>query len=99
MRQPILASPIYRNPLFLPTAPAQQVNASECVSVSVRDGKVCLDLPVVGSICLPIPIPVPSGTAAQACIDVCTHMGIPTGACVNVSVLGQKVAQQCFGWC
>lgn len=72
---------------------------SECISVTVDNGQVCLNLPIVGSVCLPIPLPVPSGTAAQACLDVCTTWGIPTGVKVTISVLGQVVVQKTFGKC
>ena len=42
---------------------------AECISVTVKDHKVCLDLPLgIGSVCIPIPISVPEGTAAQACL-------------------------------
>ena len=70
-----------------------------CVSVTVNNGQVCLNVPIFGSVCIPIPLPLPSGTAAQACIDVCTKFGIPCGVKVTVSVLGQVVASKSFGCC
>ncbi|WP_345907708.1 hypothetical protein [Sphingomonas sp. UBA4815] len=46
---------------------------SECISVAVQNHQICLKLPLgFGSICLPIPTPFPDGTAAQACLDICT---------------------------
>lgn len=74
--------------------------SDECVSVNVNgQGQICLSVPVVGNVCIPVNTPLPSGTAASACISVCTKWGVPSGACVSVSALGQKIAGQCFGWC
>jgi hypothetical protein len=73
--------------------------ADVCASVIIRNGQVCVDLPVVGTQCIPITLPIPSGTAASACIDVCKKWGIPTGACVTVTALGQQIVKKCFGLC
>lgn len=71
-----------------------------CISVTVENGNVCLNLPIVDQkICLPIPNIIPNGTAAQACLKICTTFGFPTGVCVTVSALGKTVVQQCFGAC
>ena len=76
------------------------VMAATCVSVTVKNGKVCLNLPFgFGSVCLPIPAIFPDGTAAQACLDICTTWGIPTGIKVTVSVAGRTIVQQTFGYC
>ncbi|MDB5591511.1 hypothetical protein [Enterovirga sp.] len=72
--------------------------AAQCISVTVQNGQVCLNLPLgLGSVCLPIPIPVPNGTAAQACLDICTKFGFPCGVEVTVSVAGQRVVSKHFG--
>jgi hypothetical protein len=71
---------------------------AECITVTTRNHQVCLDLPLgLGSHCLPIPFDIPDGTVAQACIDICTTLGIPTGACGRVVVGGVTVVKQCFG--
>lgn len=71
-----------------------------CIAVTVNNGKVCLKLPVIDkSVCLPIPSFIPNGTAAQACLSICTTLGFPTGVCVTVSALGKTVVHQCFGAC
>lgn len=71
-----------------------------CIKVTVENGKVCLSLPLgIGKICLPIPSVIPNGTAAQACLHICTTFGIPTGVEVNVSVAGVTVVKQSFGKC
>lgn len=75
----------------------QEFNA--CVSVTIQNGQVCLNVPIFGSICIPIPLPFPNGTAAEACIDLCKRFGIPCGVKVTVSVLGQIVASKGFGCC
>jgi hypothetical protein len=63
----------------------------------VRNGKVCLSLPLgLGSICLPIPLHIPDGTAASACLSIRTVWGFPTGVCVSVSALGNEIVRKCF---
>jgi hypothetical protein len=70
-----------------------------CVTVTVRNRKVCLSLPFgLGSVCLPIPISVGDGTSAQACLSVRTIIfGIPVAVCATVSVGGIVIVRQCFG--
>tara|TARA_R110002095_G_scaffold192148_1_gene170000 strand:- start:171 stop:530 length:360 start_codon:yes stop_codon:yes gene_type:complete len=71
-----------------------------CIKVTVENGKVCLSLPLgIGKVCLPIPSSIPNGTAAQACLHICTTFGIPTGIKVTVSVAGITIVQQSFGKC
>lgn len=71
---------------------------AQCISVTVQNGQVCLNLPLgIGSVCLPIPAGFPSGTAAQACIDICTKWGIPCGVEVTVSIAGQVIVRKNFG--
>lgn len=72
----------------------------QCISVTVEDHKVCLNLPLgFGKVCLPIPISIGEGTAAEACIDICTTWGVPTGVKAYVKVAGVTVASQSFGKC
>jgi hypothetical protein len=72
---------------------------AECISVVVDNNQICLELPFnIGNTCIPIPISISNGTPAQACLNVCYHF-IPTGVCVEVTVLGATVAKQCFGDC
>lgn len=73
---------------------------AECISVTVEDHEVCLNLPLgFGSVCLPIPSFIPEGEAAQACLSICTTWGVPTGVKVSVSVAGITVVSQTFGKC
>ena len=88
---------------------ATAVNASDdghlslaggCISVTVENGKVCLNLPLgIGKYCLPIPSFIPDGTAAEACLSICTTFGIPTGVKVTISVAGKVIIQKSFGKC
>ena len=72
--------------------------SAQCISVTVQNGQVCLNLPLgIGNVCLPIPGWIPNGTAAQACLDICTKWGIPCGIEVTVSVAGQQIIQKGFG--
>ncbi len=70
---------------------------AECITVSIRNRKVCLSLPLgLGSVCLPIPINIGDGTSAQACLSIRTTWGFPTGVCVYVSALGNEIVRKCF---
>jgi hypothetical protein len=52
------------------TAPESYLLA-DCVSVTVKDQKVCLELPLdLGEKCVEVPDWVPNGEAARACISV-----------------------------
>ena len=74
--------------------------AAGCISVTVEDHKVCVDLPLgLGKHCIGIPISIPSGTAAKACLSICTTWGVPTGVKVSVEVAGITVVSQTFGKC
>lgn len=74
--------------------------AAQCISVTVEDGKVCLNLPLgIGKFCFNIPSIIPNGTAAQACLDICTTWGIPTGVKVTISVAGKVILEKSFGKC
>jgi len=71
---------------------------AQCISVTVQNGKVCLNLPFgIGHVCLPVPSWIPNGTAAQACLAICTKWGIPCGVEVTVSVAGQLIVRKNFG--
>ncbi len=72
---------------------------AECISVTINDGKACLNLPLgIGSVCIPVPISY-DGKVAQACLSVCTTWGIPTGVRVTVSVAGVTIISKTFGKC
>jgi hypothetical protein len=72
--------------------------SAQCISVTVQNGQVCLNLPLgLGSVCLPIPAIFPNGTAAQACLDICTKWGIPCGVEVTVSIAGHVIVTKHFG--
>lgn len=74
--------------------------AAQCISVTVDNGRICLNLPLgIGKFCLPIPSIIPNGTAAQACLDICTTWGIPTGVRVTVSVAGKVIVEKTFLKC
>lgn len=69
-----------------------------CISVTVKDGEVCLKLPLgIGKKCLPVPAWIPNGTAAEACLHICTKWGIPCGVEVTVSVAGAQIVKKGFG--
>lgn len=73
---------------------------AQCISVTVRNRRVCLRLPrPLPSVCLVIPVNIPDGTVAQACLSICTWWGIPVGACVRIVVKGVVVVKRCFGRC
>lgn len=71
-----------------------------CIAVVVRNRRVCLRLPLgLGNVCLPIPISIKDGTAAQACLTICTWLGIPTGVRVRIVVAGNVIISKKFGRC
>lgn len=72
---------------------------AQCISVTVQGHQICLNLPIVGKKCISVPVSLPSGTAAQACLSICTHWGIPTGVKVTISVAGHVVVTKTFGKC
>ena len=73
---------------------------TECISVTVEDGKVCLNLPFhFGRHCLPIPSFIPDGTVGKACLTICTKFHIPTGIKVTVEIAGKTVVSETFGYC
>jgi hypothetical protein len=70
-----------------------------CVGATVNGrGEVCVNTPF-GSLCIPISTPLPPGTSVQACVSVCTHAWVPTGACATVSFSGITIGRSCVGWC
>jgi hypothetical protein len=74
--------------------------SAQCISVKVVNHKICLSLPLgIGNICLPVPNFVPSGTAVQACLGICTTFGFPTGVSVTLSALGHVIVKKSFGKC
>jgi hypothetical protein len=75
------------------------IERAQCISVTISNGKACLNIPIYGNVCIDIPSSVPSGQVAEACIDVCKKFGIPCGVKVYVKVAGQTVASQDWGCC
>ncbi|MEG3177122.1 hypothetical protein U1872_12845 [Sphingomonas sp. RB3P16] len=72
--------------------------AAQCISVTVTNGKVCLNLPLgIGSKCFAVPAWVPNGTAVQACLHICTKWGIPCGIELTLSVAGKMILKKGFG--
>jgi hypothetical protein len=74
---------------------------ADCVSVTVENNKVCVEIPVkkIGKKCITVPANFPNGTAAEACISICKKLGVPTGAKVTVKIAGIEVASATFGLC
>ena len=84
--------------LDLTAAQASEVTVlAQCITVTVRNRRVCLRLPLgIGQACLPIPINIGDGTSAQACLNIRTSWGFPTGVCVSVRVGGNEIARKCL---
>jgi hypothetical protein len=70
-----------------------------CVTVTVENGRICVDLPLVGQYCLPVPSWIPSGAELQACVSICTTWGIPTGVKLTVSFNGSVIFTKTFLKC
>jgi len=72
---------------------------AHCITLTIKNGKVCLKLPFgIGKVCLPVPISY-NGKLAEACISICTIWGIPSGVKVTVTVGGMAVVTKPFGRC
>ena len=70
-----------------------------CISVTIENAKVCLNLPLgIGKVCIPVPLHF-DGQVAQACLHICTTIGIPTGVEVTISVAGTVIAKASYGKC
>jgi hypothetical protein len=71
-----------------------------CISVAVDNGRICLRLPLgIGRVCVPIPRSIPNGTAAQACLSICTTWRIPTGVRLTIRIAGNTIVRKNFGRC
>ena len=82
------------------TDPGQFTAHAECITATVENGQICIDLPLgLGHKCISIPTKFGDGTKAQACLDICTKFGVPTGVKVYVTIDGITVAQKTFGVC
>lgn len=74
-------------------SPSRLSIRAECLSVTVENNEICLELEGVGETCIPLPLSVPNGTVAQACLDIEYW---PPGVCVTVEVGGIKILEACF---
>ncbi|GIX17867.1 MAG: hypothetical protein KatS3mg119_2053 [Rhodothalassiaceae bacterium] len=53
------------SPAGLPQDTGELAVSAGCVSITVENNQVCLNLPLgIGHYCLPIPVSIPNGTAA-----------------------------------
>ena len=48
---------------------------AECIGVTVSNGRVCLKIPLVGNICIPVSFGLPNGSVAEACVSIKTKWG------------------------
>jgi len=79
------------------TAPESYILA-ECVSVTVENKEVCLNLPLgLGRKCVEVPDWVPNGEAARACISIKKKWGVPVGINLCVYVADREAACAYFG--
>ena len=70
---------------------------AQCIGVVAKNGRVCLKIPLVGSICIPVSFGLPNGSVAEACVSVKTKWGFPVGVCVSIRVAGAEIVKQCWG--
>ena len=75
--------------------------AAQCISVTVKNNQVCLNLPkpISKSVCLPVPKFIPNGQKIEACIGICYTWKIPTGVKVTLTFNGKLIAQKSWGRC
>lgn len=84
---------------FDPNLGGEYSVSAGCVSVKVEDGKICVDLPLVGKYCLPVPSWIPSGAELKACVSLCTTWGLPTGVKLTVSFNDNVIFTKSFLKC
>jgi len=96
----------YRSGMNMSRDEKDGITPSECASVTVINGKVCLNLPLgFGRYCLDVPRSIPDGTILRGCGDICWKSGLfgvqfPAGACGIVTAPGiGEVARGCVGDC
>jgi hypothetical protein len=95
-RQPFEGRDVSALPNFSDVEGGELELRAACVSAVSGNHRVCLKVPVVGNICIPLPFDLPDGTAVRACASVRTKWGFPTGVCVKLYVAGEQVASKCF---
>lgn len=71
---------------------------AECINVTVKAGKVCINIPGYGKKCIKVGN-VGDGTLAEACIHICKKYGAPVGAEVYIKIAGERVASWGYGYC
>lgn len=77
---------------------AESLTILECISVTVQNGEVCINLPLgLGRECIDLPDWVPDGEVASVCLSIRRRWGVPVGVSVCVYVAGQEVACVYFG--
>lgn len=55
---------------------AAQISA--CVSATYNNGQICVNFPIVGSICFSVSLPIPNGSSVKVCMETCGfRIGIP----------------------
>ncbi len=87
-------------PAGIPKDTGTTIYCVGCVSVTVKNNQVCLNLPFgIGHYCFPLPISFPDGTVAEACLYICTIFGIVTGFKVTVTIKGYTVVEKTFFKC
>jgi len=70
---------------FHPSTLAAQI--SVCVSASYNNGQICVQFPIVGSICFSVSLPIPSGATVKVCMDTCGfRFGVPPFNGIKASV-------------
>lgn len=76
---------------FHPSTLAAQVAA--CVSAKYENGQICVNFPIVGSICFSVGLPIPNGTSVKVCMETCGfRFGIPPFDGIKASVYANDVA-------
>lgn len=74
---------------------------AHCISVTVENNRVCLNLPrpISKKICVPVPRFIPNGQKVKACIGVCFKGPFPTGVKATVAYNGNVFFRQSWGIC
>jgi hypothetical protein len=76
---------------FHPSTLAARISA--CVSTKYENGRICVEFPIVGSICFSLGLPIPHGTTVKVCMETCGfRIGVPPFNGIRASIYANDIA-------
>jgi hypothetical protein len=84
MNQPSLSHPVLRGASRVPARSGIVPQSIACVTGTVENGAICVDLPIIGKKCINVGLNIANGLSASVCLESI----FPPKVCANV--LGQQ---------